>query len=1058
MQESDGTAYQGLPWPDSYRDILPAIRKDWGVDGGLYLNRKLGGGRSGALVYAADIDSATFTGQAILKLDRAPDSASREQLEADRHRRAIADAPDFAAKHLPRLLHTLHCGEQVAVLSTIAGRGLEYAEPWTDCSFERQIQVVHRVSRGLLEDWNGDRTCDGDLRQPWQLLQDVLGRRLDPERGGRLCEFLSERCGLDPLTLSFTVDGECYPNPLAFAVGAGELPDRLGMRMITGRCHGDLHGQNVLVGGPQSSGPDYYLIDLAFYESEQYLFYDHAYFEVAYLLNSRVNASVSDWLSILRQLCRNREPGQTLGLQKEDVGIVELVEALRQEVTDWIGRQEGERSSDMEDQYLLARVAAGLNFTHKRLPDATRQMAFFYAASNLRKYVGRKELDWPTSGPSLTLAPTDRPPDVAAASVSETAPVAVALPAVEMPETGAASDDGETPRLLQRTLIGRFLHELRRRHVVKVAGLYLIVAWLCVQVAVVIKTPLNLPNWSDTLVTVLLALGFPVACVIAWAFELGPQGMQRTRGEERTEKGVARDRGILDYVVAAGIVAIVVFTIGRLGLDGLGEGTFAVDREPPAIAVLPFKNLSTGRTDDTFSDGLTIEIMATLARTGQFRILGQTSTFKFKDRVEDLRKIGKDLGVQYLLEGSVRREGDSLRIEAQLIEADNGFLVWSDAFSEEAKDIFAIQERIASSIGAALERPLGVEAKGLRTGRTENSAAYELFLNAVALVGYRGEGINEQIADGIGLLKRSVAIDPDFAAGWAALSLAYDFGASFPYQIDGRTLTPAVYIKRAAAAAMKAQQINPDLALVHHAIANMQRRARQWSLAEDSYRQAVAEEPNNALALLDYARLLAIVGHVDRAIAMTGRTAQIDPRNPFLGFSAALYAWQANPTADNAEKFLEEFGKQPKLDSLLLRSTMGYLFRSDQVNRLRKLLTDCETCDPSWRDPALSMIDQVGNEPAEKIFETYRDTRFLGYSVLDFAGGADLVLKAFDYYSKNRAFVFQLYLVPWAQVDHVGKAGKFQQIIEDIGLDDYWRERGWPDRCRPLDGDAFECG
>ena len=1059
MQEPEDPAYLGLPWPQSYKELLPVLQELWGVEGSLYLNRKLSGGRSSALVYAADIESEQFTGQAILKLDQAPDPTSREQDEADRHRQAIADAPDFAARHLPRLLHTLHHKHQIAVLSTIAGRGLEYAKPWSDCPFEKQLQMVRQVSRGVLEDWNHDYKRQRGLRLPQELLQSWLAHRLYPEQGGRLHGFLSERCGLAPEEPTITFEGNWYPNPLAFALGVGALPDRARLRMITGHCHGDLHGLNVLVGRPQSPEPDYYLIDLAFYQSEQYLFYDNAYFEVAYLLNSRDGIGASNWQSILERLSYAKPSSDIVGLRSDDIGLIELVMALRQEVSDWVDRHEGDRLSFMESQYLLARVAAGLNFTHKAVSDEMRRMAFVYAASNLKDYVKLNQLDWPKHGPPFLLGQAVRTPD--SGSVIETPPPPLAA---ERSVTEKARPDG-APRKSEdegdkrQPHRGSFFQELGRRHVIKVAGLYLVVAWLCVQVAGALKAALGLPPWTDTLVTLLLALGFPIACIIAWAFELSPSGLQRTQPAERNERSSLRGLSLVDYVVVLGMVGLLGFTLWRHGLDYLSDDpSVASGRGPPSIAVLPFRNLSDNGGDDTFSDGLTIEIMATLARTGQVRIPGQTSTFKYKDQAEDLRTIGEDLGVEFLLEGSVRRVGDELRVEAQLIEADDGFLVWSDVFSDDVKDIFLIQEKIANAIGEALKTPLGVEASGLQTGRTGNPRAYELFLSALSLVGYQGGNLNAKITDGIEVLNESVAIDPDFAAGWAALSLAYSFGVVFPHEIDGRNLAPAVYIRRAAAAAVKAQKLNPNLPIVNHAMANVHRRAHQWTSAEDYYRQALQLEPNDTLAMLDYAKLLTIVGHNDQAIAMTEKVAQIDPHNPFLGFMEALLAWQTNPTAANAETFLRRFGSQSGFDPLILRSTMGYLFDSDQVDRLLKLLKDCATCDPSWRDPALSMVEAVGSESPEAIFDTYKDSRFLGYSFLDAIGGPDLVLKAFQHYAAGGSFYFEYYLVPWTEVDQVGKTKEFQQLIEDVGLDDYWRERGWPSRCRPLEGNQFECG
>ena len=210
--------------------------------------------------------------------------------------------------------------------------------------------------------------------------------------------------------------------------------------------------------------------------------------------------------------------------------------------------------------------------------------------------------------------------------------------------------------------------------------------------------------------------------------------------------------------------------------------------------------------------------------------------------------------------------------------------------------------------------------------------------------------------------------------------------------------------------------------------------------------------------MLDYAKHLTIVGYNDRAIAMTEKVGEIDPHNPLLGFMEALLAWQTNPTSENAETFIGRFGSQPGFDPLILRSTMGYFVDSDQVDRLRTLLQDCTKCEPAWRDTALAMVDAVGKESPEAIFDKYKDSRIIGYSFLDAIGGPDLVLKAFKYFADDQAFRFEYYLVPWTELDQVGKTEEFQQLIGDVGLVEYWRERGWPERCQPLEGSQFECG
>ena len=154
MSAQGGSERQGLPWPEAYEALRPQIEQQWGIGEEIYLWRALSGGKSGALVYAADVTSRGFTGQAILKLDRAPDPTWQEWDEAERHHQAYQAAPDYAARHLPRVLHTLHHGGSIAILSSIAGRGLEYAMPWADLEHERALDVVHRLSRELLEDWN----------------------------------------------------------------------------------------------------------------------------------------------------------------------------------------------------------------------------------------------------------------------------------------------------------------------------------------------------------------------------------------------------------------------------------------------------------------------------------------------------------------------------------------------------------------------------------------------------------------------------------------------------------------------------------------------------------------------------------------------------------------------------------------------------------------------------------------------------------------------------------------------------------------------------------------
>ena len=428
----DPKVEKGFTWPEEYRDLLPSIRDEWGVEDEIYLLRKLSG-KSGALVYAADITCNAFKGQAILKLDRAPNPEWQEENEADRHQRAYDASPEFGAEHLPQLLHSLHQGDNLAILSTIAGRGLEYAVPWVDCTYDQQMDVVRRMSAELLEEWNRDYAMAEGMHMPQDLLTRWLDYRLDPTEG-RIHEFVTQECGLQAMEPSFVFEGHWYPNPLAFALGAQPLPDHVQMRAARGSQHCDLHGNNVLVSTIRSAESTYYLIDLAMYDHDQYLFYDHAYFELSYLLQARESAGPASWNAILYHLSQFYDAEDHAGLRSDDRGLIQLVDALREEVKGWVDRHEANRLSYMDSQYLLARVTAGLSFTHKQLPSRARRKAFVYAAFNLKDYLQLHGVDWPKHGPALMLA--DGVPEIAA---PDAAPIAAAPPPAAVSEAVASA-------------------------------------------------------------------------------------------------------------------------------------------------------------------------------------------------------------------------------------------------------------------------------------------------------------------------------------------------------------------------------------------------------------------------------------------------------------------------------------------------------------------------------------------------------------------------------------------------------------------------------------------
>ncbi|WP_136659475.1 hypothetical protein [Nitratireductor sp. XY-223] len=392
-----------IPWPDDYAAIEGLLLAELGGDSRIVLHRVISEGKSGAHVMVADVTSKKFTGQAILKLDRAQGARRAEALEYERHQKAFEVAPDYAANYLPKLVCAVRKDDRVAALTTIAGRGLEYALPWSACSYGPQLETAVRLSEDLLERWNANYSLEPELLLPQDLLSLWLDYRIHRERGSRIHEFIETKCSLPANSPTMLFDGDWFPNPLAFAGGLIPLPDTARLRAIKGNQHGDLHGKNVLVTKQAEIDPHYYLIDLDFYRDDGFLFYDHAMFELDYLLTSRETIRPRHWKTIMLSLRRGPQGQKDAGLVGEDIGILQLVREFREKPRQWIDRHEPNRLSFLDSQYMLARLAAGLAVSHQRRDFVSRALGFLYAAYNLKDYLALHEFDWPRHGPEFAI-------------------------------------------------------------------------------------------------------------------------------------------------------------------------------------------------------------------------------------------------------------------------------------------------------------------------------------------------------------------------------------------------------------------------------------------------------------------------------------------------------------------------------------------------------------------------------------------------------------------------------------------------------------------------------
>jgi len=363
--------------------------------------------------------------------------------------------------------------------------------------------------------------------------------------------------------------------------------------------------------------------------------------------------------------------------------------------------------------------------------------------------------------------------------------------------------------------------EFRRRRVFRVAAAYAVVGWILVQLGGAVFEPLGLPGWSMKLLVVLLVLGFILACVLAWTYDIG------THGIERTTPAIATPAAEL-----------------------LAQAPEAMTNTAPeaSVAILPFADLSEAHDQDYFCDGLAEEILNALAKIRDLRVASRTSSFRFRDSATDAREIGRALNVAAIMEGSVRKAGDRLRVTAQLIDAGNGYHLWSENFDRKLEDIFAIQEEIARSVARALRVSLKGEHE-LDLGRhaPRDLRAYDFYLRGRQLQAMKSSFTWTAAPE---MFRRAIELDPDYAQAHAGLV------DSLVELLLWRLLRPEDVLDEAKVASKRALELAPDLAEAHVARANTLSLAGDDAGAGAAYERAIALNPELYEAHYYYARHL----------------------------------------------------------------------------------------------------------------------------------------------------------------------------------------------------------
>jgi TolB-like protein/thioredoxin-like negative regulator of GroEL len=469
----------------------------------------------------------------------------------------------------------------------------------------------------------------------------------------------------------------------------------------------------------------------------------------------------------------------------------------------------------------------------------------------------------------------------------------------------------------------KLFSELKRRNVLRMAALYIVAAWLIMQVAGVLIDLGNLPGWAGPIILPLLVVGFPIAIALSWFYEITPEGVSREKDVEPGEVATQLAGRRLDFIVISLLCAAVLL--------------FAYDKwwigPPPekSIAVLPFTNLSGDPDQEYFSDGISEELLHLLAQLPDVRVPARTSSFYFKGRNEPVADIAAALNVAHVLEGSIRRSGDRIRITAQLIKADDGYHVWSQTYDREIGDIFAIQDEIAANISDSLELKLalvGGEPVQPSVVKAASTDAYDAYLKGRELIRLRGR---ENIEAAVGHLEHALRLDNDFAPAHA--KLAYAIALLHRSDLSYGMLTSAEVKRRATPHLERAMELQPELAEAHAARALVESVVSGPESAIEHARKALVLNPSDTEAMNQLYIVLGQLGRYGEADAVLKQMVDIDPLTIIGRFNYAHYLGAVG-RVDEAHEIADQLAADSRRMGLWVHTEISYLYDDDIIDTL----------------------------------------------------------------------------------------------------------------------------
>jgi adenylate cyclase len=532
-----------------------------------------------------------------------------------------------------------------------------------------------------------------------------------------------------------------------------------------------------------------------------------------------------------------------------------------------------------------------------------------------------------------------------------------------------------------------------------------------------------------------------------------PRFQRRPEAEQRLvegQRGPSTTR-IRRYALGFGAISAVLLVLISIGFWRLLAQPSTV-----SIAVLPFANLSTDPGQEFFSDGVSEEIMTALAKVPSLRVIGRGSAFEIKDRRVSSRAAGQLLGVRYIVEGSVRKSGERVRITAQLVNVDTGLSVWTDSYDDDLQDIFETQSQIAQAVADALQLALGIGGSSrLVANRTDDLASYEDYLRARSF--YRMRAID----DALGILEPLVVRNPDFAPAWSLLAQAY-----FVFPLYGFADTNAEarsFRDRANTAAQTAIRLDPTNAPARSVLADLGYAQGNWTEGEDGFREALALDPNNPDILNRFSARLLISGRIQESLSLNEKLRSLEPFVPVYDVTAA----RVMVTAGQAKSAIEVL-KKALLEAPATYYRNLYLARAYAAVGEYQLAADTLLATPPLDASVPGYSSGVAQRPhfenAARIIRSAPQTTASPEMLPALPGGLSFV---YAYVGALERILEPLAQTPdngpsydilWqAESAPLRKTDQFKKTVTDLGLVQLWRDRGWPDLCRPAGAADFVC-